>query len=456
MNKIYKIFSLILFIGAGAFLSACSDDETDFGPEPQAAFSVSENSVLIEGEEITFISQSEGGKSYLWSFGDGEVAYGRRVTHTYATLGDYEVVLEVSANGKRNVASQTISIAGITPVPQFSVANPDDLSASLGVQFINETEDAISFLWEFGDTNGSTSTEENPVFVYNQPGDYEVTLTATGTGGSESTSQTITVNPNPFVLYFIDNNDAMVKSLALADPATIDDEFTLSGFSFGLTYDPVAEEVYYSDDDDFKVFKNSINGGAEVEVASGFSGPRGIALDLDNNQIFVADRFGDDVKRVDLSDNSVSTHFGVADDANYLLPIDVEIYDGVIYSNAVDIDAETVWTANLDGSDLTKIINFDAGGFGYSIAIDEENEKIYFDDNWNSEIKRANLDGTNVETIGSTSDRVYSIIVNNETSNIYWASQDGVIKVANLDGTGESTIAETGADIRGMILRKIN
>jgi len=456
MKKIYKIFSVLFFIGAGIFISACSDDDTDLGPEPQAAFTVGDNSVLVEGEEVTFISQSEVGKSFLWSFGDGEVAYGPTVTHTFATLGDFEVVLEVSANGQRNVASQIVSIAGIIPEPQFSVANPDDLSASLGVQFINETEDAISFLWEFGDVNGSTSTEENPVFVYNEPGDYEVTFTATGSGGSESLSQTIAVKPNPFVLYFIDNVDAKVKSLALADPATINDEFALGGFSFGLTYDPTAEEVYYSDDDSFKIFKNSINGGAEVEVASGFSGPRGIALDLSNNQIFVADRFGDDVKRVDLSDNSVTSYFGVADDEDYLLPLDVDIYDGVIYSNAVEEGSETIWTTDFEGNNLTNIINFDAGGFGYAITIDKENEKIYFDDNWNSEIKRANLDGTNVETVGSTSDRVYSIIVNNETSNIYWASQDGVIKVANLDGSGESTIAETGADIRGMILRKTN
>ncbi len=51
----------------------------------------------------------------------------------------------------------------------------------LEVTFENLSKNAVSFVWEFGD--GKTSTEKNPVHVYEKYGDYTVTLTAkNGTG----------------------------------------------------------------------------------------------------------------------------------------------------------------------------------------------------------------------------------------------------------------------------------
>ena len=49
------------------------------------------------------------------------------------------------------------------------------------IQFTNQSTDAVSFLWDFGD--GTFSTEENPLHVYNEAGEYTVTLTITDAGG---------------------------------------------------------------------------------------------------------------------------------------------------------------------------------------------------------------------------------------------------------------------------------
>lgn len=45
------------------------------------------------------------------------------------------------------------------------------------ITFTNESVNATSYAWEFG--NGETSTEENPVVIFTEEGDFTVTLTVT-------------------------------------------------------------------------------------------------------------------------------------------------------------------------------------------------------------------------------------------------------------------------------------
>lgn len=90
-----------------------------------------------------------------------------------------------------NQARQTVSlivlllIAGTsdaqTPVASFSVQGNTTGCAPLTVQFINQSQNAVSYFWDFG--NGNTSTLMNPVTVYLQPGNYTVKLIATSSSG---------------------------------------------------------------------------------------------------------------------------------------------------------------------------------------------------------------------------------------------------------------------------------
>ncbi|MBN2485013.1 MAG: PKD domain-containing protein [Bacteroidales bacterium] len=57
---------------------------------------------------------------------------------------------------------------------------------ALEVAFFNESKDATSYSWDFGD--GKTSAEENPTHVYDDYGTFTVTLTAKGEGGSNEVS----------------------------------------------------------------------------------------------------------------------------------------------------------------------------------------------------------------------------------------------------------------------------
>ncbi len=80
------------------------------------------------------------------------------------------------------------------PIASFQYEISED--NHLQVAFLNFSQHAETYSWNFGD--GNTSTEENPVHIYDGPDDYEVVLTATNRDGVSATfAQVITVD-DPF------------------------------------------------------------------------------------------------------------------------------------------------------------------------------------------------------------------------------------------------------------------
>ena len=62
------------------------------------------------------------------------------------------------------------------------------------IAFINASQNAKEYVWNFGD--GKTSTDENPTHTFTSAGDFIVKLIATGSGGTDSISQTLPVMAN--------------------------------------------------------------------------------------------------------------------------------------------------------------------------------------------------------------------------------------------------------------------
>jgi PKD repeat protein len=78
--------------------------------------------------------------------------------------------------------------------PAAPVANFNYTGAGLApatVSFTNQSTNASSYSWDFGD--GGTSTLSNPSHTFLQGGVYTVRLTATGAGGSNSVSKTVNI-----------------------------------------------------------------------------------------------------------------------------------------------------------------------------------------------------------------------------------------------------------------------
>lgn len=76
------------------------------------------------------------------------------------------------------------AIPGLPPTAAFSFTINGQTAT-----FTNESVNAVSYLWDFGD--GQTSTETNPVHTYSEGGVFVVTLTATSSEGSSTFSNSI-------------------------------------------------------------------------------------------------------------------------------------------------------------------------------------------------------------------------------------------------------------------------
>jgi PKD repeat protein len=71
---------------------------------------------------------------------------------------------------------QEISVFDLEIASEFTTNTNYSCHPPLTVQFQNMSENAISYLWDFGD--GNTSTEANPSYTYTTNGVYNITLTA--------------------------------------------------------------------------------------------------------------------------------------------------------------------------------------------------------------------------------------------------------------------------------------
>lgn len=150
---------------------------TVFAPgtgQPTAGASVSSNNVC-EGDTVNFYNQSTGSPtSFMWSFPGGNPASSTAANPTvvYATQGIYNVDLTVT-NSYGSDAWNSTSYIYVYGDP---TANFTHLSSALTVNFIDQSTDASSFVWNFGD--GTTSNISSPVHSYATPGTYYVCLTA--------------------------------------------------------------------------------------------------------------------------------------------------------------------------------------------------------------------------------------------------------------------------------------
>ena len=143
---------------------------------------------------VSFTNSTTGASSYLWSFGDLSGSASENPSHVYTSAGIYDVTLvATNAGGSTTLTIPSYITALVVPVPvaDFELSPLTGVYASITtINFTNKTTGVgpITYLWNFGDTN--TSTSENPTHIYSTPGTYTITLTATNVGGSDSEIKT--------------------------------------------------------------------------------------------------------------------------------------------------------------------------------------------------------------------------------------------------------------------------
>ncbi len=149
---------------------------------PVAEFVMSPGSLKLPNAKAIFSNLSiyKLPTTFSWDFGDGTTSIDENPIHTYADTGSYKVALKANNNSCSDVIIKQIIVDPSLPIVDFE---PEGASgcAPLRVDFKEKTQFANKFTWIFGD--GHSSTEPNPIHLYENEGFYTVTLMAEGPGG---------------------------------------------------------------------------------------------------------------------------------------------------------------------------------------------------------------------------------------------------------------------------------
>ena len=445
MQTKFLNYILISFFSL-AFVS-CQNDDDALQPQSQAEFTASAKEVKI-GEDIQFTNNSQNATAYLWSFGDGTTSNQVSPKKSYQSSSVFLVSLVSTGSGGSTISNMEIKV---TPASGFTVADADNLTAKIPVQFTNTSLGATSYSWNFG--NNATSTEENPSYTFPSEGTYTVTLTATSAAGSNTSTKEVIIAMAPEApgeLYYIDAVGSFMRKLILDGSGTVSDVVDLAGRAgVGMAYDATNDKIYFSDFDTapFGNIWRMNRDASELEViVENINDPYAIALDVAGNKIYWVDNSGN-VSKANLDGSNAE--IGIYNLAgSQLRGLALDVKKGKMY--VYDARDEDLYVVNLDGSNASIIIS---EAFGYAVAVDTVNNKVYYEDN--RSLKRANLDGSNIEVVAAKATRIYGIQIDNEDNKLYWGGRDtGELYSADLDGSNKETIKSGLGSVRGLVLIK--
>lgn len=250
----------------------------------------------------------------------------------------------------------------------------------------------------------------------------------------------------------------------------------------GLAIDTTNQLLFYTASavgSDWELKKANLDGSGVETVLDGFKldnligendmSFRGIALDVENQQIYIADLlnkiddFDGRIIRVDYAGENAEVVIQGEQDGmvNGTLDVALDNKNDRIYW--VKIGA--VMSANLDGSDITTVIDIpfytvtDQDVQPTAIEIDTLNGKLYWADPFRDEINLANLDGSEEGDIIQTNRKPTSLHVDVQEGKLYWIEGSfsrGEIYRSDLDGNNIEKLIDTEGPDGGLVVQNIN
>ncbi|MBI4717651.1 MAG: PQQ-binding-like beta-propeller repeat protein [Planctomycetes bacterium] len=202
----------------------------------------------------------------------------------------------------------------------------------------------------------------------------------------------------------------------------------------GICVDTVRGYLYWVEPIAGAVARTPIEPAPTREVVVGaLVFPVAIAVDPHEGRIYWVDRGTDLVQRARLDGTAVETV--VANAQALTSGVALDLVNRRLYW--ADERPNTVYRANLDGSDPHTVLRSDSIN-AVGMAIDTLNGRLY----WTNHafpfqaVQRADLDGTNVETVMPNLRDPQGIAIDSATAKVYWVDASWeIIQRADLDGT---------------------
>jgi gliding motility-associated-like protein len=171
---------------------ACKDTAEfllDVTPTPQADYIADLDQGCGE-LTVSFTQRTADAQAYIWDFGDDSpLTNEANPVHTFEKPGNYTVSLTTVGENLCSTTSEKITVV-VAPLPSADFDSDPMLNSELplpeaNVLFTDQSQDAVEWLWNFGD--GGVSTSQNPMHTYSEEGVYTISLTITDKNGCVST-----------------------------------------------------------------------------------------------------------------------------------------------------------------------------------------------------------------------------------------------------------------------------
>jgi hypothetical protein len=208
------IVLLVLMAPAIIFFNSCNDDEIRgfkiINEDAEPPKILSANGVIkncIPPYPVSFSQEAKnlfGNLVYEWDFGDGAKSNDMNPNHLYSTNGDYQIRLTISNEVGADTAYFKIDALNETSIPvevdfDYALFNNRNFAPAKVVLY-NNSIGANQFQWRFGD--GGESKEDNPDYIFNSAGNYNIELEGFCTNGTKDQVQKqVIISPPPQRVY---------------------------------------------------------------------------------------------------------------------------------------------------------------------------------------------------------------------------------------------------------------
>ena len=188
----------------------------------KSQFSVTPKDTFCLGDSVHFNNASQGGLSYVWSFGDNTNSTQANPSKLYTSAGNYTVRLIAIGISKRDTSYHTIVVKikpsiNIIPTGNISICQGDSLHMAINGS-------SGSFRWYL---NGNQLSNSTNYLQVNYAGNFYASVTLNGcSANSDTVNLTVKINPaipnlSPFGAASICQND----SLSLSSTSTLNKQW---------------------------------------------------------------------------------------------------------------------------------------------------------------------------------------------------------------------------------------
>ncbi len=176
-KTVIRFFLAVFFISASVFAYRY----TKYEPCKEVVFSVKAKEFRQEAL-IRFIDDTENANSWEWDFGDStSVGTNREALHNYKNPGEYNVRLLINGICEKNeliTIKEKLFVLDSTKLAKFEL--PDTINVGEVLKVTDETNNASTWEWRFGETNKANSTEKRAEYTYTEAGLKTVSLVVNG------------------------------------------------------------------------------------------------------------------------------------------------------------------------------------------------------------------------------------------------------------------------------------